>query len=179
MIYSSYYESPIGLITLASDGSNLVGLWLEDQKYYAATVTEAMIEKDDLEIFAKAKMWLDDYFEGKKPILSDLPLAPEGSDFRKAVWGVLSEIPYGTTLTYGEIAKKMALKMNKPRMSSQAVGGAVGHNPISVIIPCHRVVATDGSLTGYAGGVTRKVKLLELEEVDMTQLSVPTKGTAL
>lgn len=179
MTYVSYYKSPIGLMTLASDGSNIVGLWLEGQKYYAATVAEEMIEKNDLEVFEGVKRWLDDYFRGSNPSLADLPLAPKGSDFREAVWKILREIPYGATVTYGEIARKIALKMGKQKMSSQAVGGAVGHNPISVIIPCHRVVATSGSLTGYAGGITKKMKLLELEKVDMTEFLVPTRGTAV
>lgn len=108
-----------------------------------------------------------------------MPLAPVGSEFRQNVWTILCEIPYGEVTTYGDIAKKMAAKMGKAAMSSQAVGGAVGHNPISIIIPCHRVVGANGSLTGYAGGIKTKIKLLELEGVDMSRLFVPTRGTAL
>ena len=108
-----------------------------------------------------------------------MPLAPIGGKFRQEVWGILCEIPYGEVITYGDIAKKVAAKMNKESMSSQAVGGAVGHNPISIMIPCHRVVGSNGSLTGYAGGIGIKVKLLELEGVDMTDFFVPQKGTAL
>jgi methylated-DNA-[protein]-cysteine S-methyltransferase len=125
------------------------------------------------------KKWLDRYFDGEKPDLSELPLAPTGGEFRRMVWDILCEIPYGEVVTYGDIAKKMAQKMKRKSMSSQAVGGAVGHNPISIIIPCHRVVGSNGSLTGYAGGIDKKIKLLELEGADISSLFVPTKGTAL
>jgi len=162
----------MGLITLACDGENLVGLWLEGQKYHGDTI-EAMAENSDLPIFCAAKQWLDRYFAGEKPTISELSLAPIGGAFRQGVWGILCEIPYGQTTTYGAIAKRLGCK------SSQAVGGAVGHNPISIIIPCHRVVGANGSLTGYAGGVRTKVKLLELEGVDMSKLFVPKRGTAL
>jgi methylated-DNA-[protein]-cysteine S-methyltransferase len=179
MYYSTTYHSPVGSITLACDGNNLVGLWIEGQKYHGDTVAETMIEKDDVPVFDAAKNWLDRYFAGKKPAVSELPLSPIGGEFRQGVWSILCEIPYGETTTYGAIAKKMAAKMNKESMSSQAVGGAVGHNPISVIIPCHRVVGSNGSLTGYAGGIGTKIKLLESEGVDMSSLFVPKKGTAL
>ena len=124
-------------------------------------------------------MWLDRYFAGENPQISELPLAPSGSDFRQMVWKILCDIPSGQTTTYGEIAKKIAARTGRSTMSAQAVGGAVGHNPISIIIPCHRVVGTNGSLTGYAGGIDKKIALLELEGVDMTKYFVPTKGTAL
>lgn len=179
MYYRATYPSPIGIITLACDGSSLVGLWIEGQKYHGDTILEDMIENNDMPIFDTAKKWLDRYFAGGKPNISELPLAPVGGEFRQGVWNILCEIPYGKVITYGDIAKKMAAKMNKESMSSQAVGGAVGHNPISIIIPCHRVVGSNGSLTGYAGGVHTKVKLLELEGADMSQLFVPRKGTAL
>lgn len=179
MYYRTTYASPVGIITLASDGSSLVGVWNEGQKYHGHSIPEAMIEHDDMPIFDTAKKWLDRYFAGEKPDISELPLSPIGSEFRQAVWRMLCDIPYGEVITYGGIAKKMAAKMNKESMSSQAVGGAVGHNPISIIIPCHRVVGSDGSLTGYAGGVHTKVKLLELEGADMSRLYMPTKGTAL
>jgi len=171
--------SPVGTITLACDSENLVGLWLEGQKYYGDSIPEEMIENDEMPLFDVAKKWLDRYFAGEKPSISELPLAHIGGEFRQGVWGILCEIPYGEVITYGDIAKKMAVKMNKKSMSSQAVGGAVGHNPISIIIPGHRVVGSNGSLTGYAGGVNTKVKLLELEGVDMSRLFVPTKVTAL
>lgn len=179
MYYSTNYQSPVGTLTLASDGDNLVGLWIEGQKYHGNTIPEEMTEKDDIPVFKTAKNWLDRYFAGGNPAISELPLAPIGGEFRQGVWSILCEIPYGEVITYGDIAKKMAVKMNKTRMSSQAVGGAVGHNPISIIIPCHRVVGSNGSLTGYGGGIGTKVKLLELEHVDMSRLFVPKKGTAL
>lgn len=178
MNYSTTYSSPLGIITLACDGSSLVGLWIEGQKYHGAAFEDDKDSKCKT-IFDSAKKWLDRYFAGEKPSISELPLAPAGSEFRQEVWNILCEIPYGKVITYGEIAKKMAEKMNRQRMSSQAVGGAVGHNPISIIIPCHRVVGSNGSLTGYAGGINIKVKLLELEGADMSRLFVPTKGTAL
>ena len=179
MYYLTTHPSPIGRITLACDGNSLVGLWIDGQKYHGGTISEEMKEKSDIKIFDQTRNWLDRYFSGGKPAISELPLAPKGSEFRQEVWSVLCEIPYGKVITYGDIAKKMALKMNKKSMSSQAVGGAVGHNPISVIIPCHRVVGSNGSLTGYAGGLSVKIKLLELEGVDMSRLFVPAKGMAL
>ena len=181
MYYSTTYQSPIKLITLAcdGDGKNLVGLWTEGQKYHGDTVPEIMTENDDMPVFRDAKKWLHRYFAGEKPDIAELPLAPIGGEFRQSVWKILCEIPYGKVITYGDIAKKIAVKMGRESMSSQAVGGAVGHNPISIIIPCHRVVGSNGSLTGFAGGIQMKVKLLELEGVDMSNLFIPKKGTAL
>jgi methylated-DNA-[protein]-cysteine S-methyltransferase len=179
MYYRTTYPSPVGTITLACDGNNLVGLWLEGQKYHGGTIPGEMVEKSGLPVFDAAREWLDGYFAGEKPGISELPLAPIGGAFRQGVWGILCDIPYGEVITYGDIAKKMAVKMGKDSMSGQAVGGAVGHNPISIIIPCHRVVGSNGSLTGYAGGVQTKIKLLELEGVDMSNLFVPKRGTAL
>lgn len=181
MWYTSYYQSPLGRLLLASDGTALTGLWIEGQKYYCSRPSDIdeMKVKDDLPVFSNTKGWLDRYFFGKKPCVSELTLAPRGSDFRKAVWDILCEIPYGQVITYGDIARQMAEKMNRERMSGQAVGGAVSHNPISIIIPCHRVVGTNGSLTGYAGGIDRKIKLLELEGADLSCLFIPSKGTAL
>lgn len=179
MLYSIYYSSPVGRLTLASDGENIVGLWIEGQKYFLNTLSEQPVERNDFPVFQKAKDWLDRYFVGERPEIAELPLAPIGGEFRQGVWEILCEIPYGEVMTYGGIAKKMAVRMGRERMSSQAVGGAVGHNPISIIIPCHRVVGSNGSLTGYAGGIKTKVKLLELEGADMSRLFVPTKGTAL
>ena len=171
--------SPIGTITLACSDDNLSGLWLDGQKYHSAGMPKSATKRSDLPIFGSAMKWLDRYFSGENPSLLELPLSPVGSLFRQGVWGILREIPYGEVTTYGDIAKKMAARMGLEHMSAQAVGGAVGHNPISIIIPCHRVVGTGGSLTGYAGGIGIKVKLLEAEGVDMSQLSVPKKGTAL
>ena len=179
MYFSTTYQSPIGSIKLACNNGNLVGLWTEGQKYHGGTIPETMKEENAITVFDAAKKWLDKYFAGEKPSIFELPLVPIGSGFRQGVWDILRKIPYGKVITYGEIARKMAAKMNKASMSSQAVGGAVGHNPISIIIPCHRVVGSNGSLTGFAGGVQMKAKLLEHEGVDMSRLFVPKKGTAL
>lgn len=179
MRYCARYTSPLGPMLLAGDGENLAGLWIEGQKYFAPSMQGGGSERPDLPVFAATAQWLDAYFAGEQPDVSALPLAPEGSVFRKAVWDILLEIPYGTCVTYGAIAKRMAERMNRKTMSGQAIGGAVGHNPISVIIPCHRVIGASGSLTGYAGGIDKKIRLLELEGVDMSGLFMPRKGTAL
>lgn len=179
MYYSALYPSPVGLLTLASDGKSLVGLWMEGQKYFGDTLPEEMTERSELPVFDQARTWLDRYFAGEKPSPAELPLQPIGGAFRQEVWKILCQIPYGQVTTYGSIAKAMAVKLHKAGMSSQAVGGAVGHNPISIIIPCHRVVGANGSLTGYSGGIAKKVKLLELEGVDMSRLFIPRTGAAL
>ena len=163
MMYKSIYNSPLGPITLVSDGENLIGLYLEGQVHFEQTIKEEVITRDDLSVFMLINNWLDRYFTGETIGISDLPLCLEGTPFREAVWHILSKIPYGKLVTYGDIAKEMALLTGKDRMSSQAVGGAVGHNPISIIVPCHRVIGADGKLTGYAGGLDLKIKLLELE----------------
>ncbi len=175
MFYKTTYLSPLGELMIASDGQNILGVWLKGQKYFAITVSEEMEEKDDIPVFVKTKKWLNRYFAGQKPSINELPLAPSGNEFRQNVWKLLCEIPYGETTTYGELARKIAKQMNKTSMSAQAVGGAVGHNPVSIIIPCHRVVGTNGSLTGYAGGIDTKIKLLELEGADMSKLFKPSK----
>ena len=177
MYYYSEYESPVGTLTIASDGAAVCGLWLDGQKYHGGTIPEDMQRDDDAAGFAELRDWLDAYFAGKRPSVESVPLAPIGSEFRQAVWQKLLEIPYGEVTTYGEIAQ--ALKAERGKASALAVGGAVGHNPISIIIPCHRVVGSDGSLTGYAGGIKRKTWLLEHEGVDMDKLYAPKKGTAL
>ena len=179
MYYQTKLPSPVGEITLASDGDNLVGLWLAGQKHYGGSVTGAPEQRDDLPVFAAATQWLSRYFAGQRPSPSELPLAPVGSAFRQEVWQILLRIPYGQVTTYGAIARELAEKRGKSSMSSQAVGGAVAHNPISIIIPCHRVVGTNGSLTGYAGGIAAKIKLLEGEGANLDGLFVPAKGTAL
>ena len=170
------YASPLGTIFLAADNGALAGLWLEGQKYFAATLDEAAVERDDLPVFRQAAAWLDAYF-AKAPLPALPPLAPQGSPFRQAVWKLLLEIPRGQTTTYGALAQK--LRNQGISAAPQAVGGAVGHNPISILIPCHRVVGAGGSLTGYAGGIAAKQQLLELEGVDLTGFFVPKKGTAL
>lgn len=160
MEYIHHIGSTLGDITMSSDGIALTGLWIDGQKYDQATLTET--EEKNLPVFQQAEEWLNIYFSGKEPAFMP-PLAPKGTEFRQEVWEILRNIPYGQTMTYGEIAAIIAKKRGKERMSAQAVGGAVGHNPISILIPCHRVIGSDGSLTGYAGGVDKKEKLLELE----------------
>lgn len=180
MIYKSVYECPgFTDLTLASDGEHIVGLWLEGQKYFAGSVEGDMRRDDALAAFKPAFEWLDAYFAGETPSIDGLSLKPRGSAFRQRVWQKLKEIPCGSVRSYGDIARELAAEDCKDRFSAQAVGGAVGHNPISIIIPCHRVVGADGSLTGYAGGIERKVWLLEHEGAMTPQLHIPTKGTAL
>lgn len=179
--YTCQYESPLGGITMASDGEALTGLWFDGQKYFADTLASYHEEKN-LPVFAQTKKWLDLYFRGKNPDFTP-PLRLKGSEFRRKVWDILLAIPYGETMNYGEIARKLVEETvgdisavddgatttrkkvgAKQHVCAQAVGGAVSHNPISLIVPCHRVVGADGSMTGYAGGIDKKVKLLELEQ---------------
>lgn len=166
------YDSPVGKITLAGDGTSITGLWIEGQKYFGRTLETEEIEERGMEVFRAACRWLDHYFRGEK---EEIPfsLAPKGSDFQQSVWNILREVPYGKTITYGMIAKKLAEQLGRESMSAQAVGGAIARNPISILIPCHRVVGTNGSLTGYAGGIERKIQLLELEKADMSRFFVP------
>lgn len=177
MIFIQHYDSPLGAILLAADETGLTGLWFEGQKYFARDLPAECVEQNTPAL-SEVKRWLDIYFTGKEPDFMP-PLHPIGSAFRRSVWDILLRIPYGQTTTYGEIARQLAEKQGRPRIAAQAVGGAVGHNKISIIIPCHRVVGTNGSLTGYAGGIDKKVKLLEWEHTDMTGLFVPREGTAL
>ena len=174
MINTQHYASPLGDILIAADEDGLVGLWLDSQKYFGGALPQEPTECETPPL-AEAKRWLDIYFSGREPDFTP-PLHPVGSPFRQAVWQILLQIPYGKTTAYGEIARQMA---GNARMSAQAVGGAVGHNPISIIVPCHRVVGSNGSLTGYAGGLAKKIALLELERTDMRHFFVPKKGTAL
>ncbi len=176
MDYIHHYSSPLGGITLGSDGESVTGLWFDGQKYYADTLEEDHEEKE-LNVFEDADRWLDTYFSGKEPEFTP-KLSMRASDFRKAVWNILLTIPYGQTMTYGQIAERLAAQMKLPRMSAQAVGGAVGHNSISLMIPCHRVVGANGNLTGYAGGIEKKIRLLEMEKADMDGLFIPRKGSA-
>ena len=171
MEYIKRLASPVGELTLASDGESLTGLWIAGQKYHSAGLAPDAAEAQ-LPVFAAAAEWLGRYFAGESPEPGELPLAPRGSGFRLSVWRRLLEIPRGSVTTYGEIARAL----DAP---ARAVGGAVGHNPISIIIPCHRVVGASGSLTGYAGGLDKKIALLKLEGVEMSRFFVPKKGTAL
>lgn len=164
MIYRTYYLSSLGRMLLAADDMGLVGAWFEGQKYFGEFPEHRnfVFEEKENHILKDALRWLDIYFSGQKPdFLPKLHLM--GTDFQREVWDILLEIPYGQTVTYGEIARKIADKRGLKTMSAQAVGGAVGHNRVSVIVPCHRVIGSDGSLTGYAGGIERKIRLLDIE----------------
>ena len=155
MIFISKYDSPLGMLTLASDGDALCGVWFDAQKHFAEGVPGPWTEKE-VPVLAQTRHWLELYFSGQVP--EDLPpLRPVGSEFAKAVWALLLTVPYGQTVTYGQLARQLGCR------SAQAVGGAVGRNPISILVPCHRVVGSNGSLTGYAGGLARKQALLALE----------------
>lgn len=174
--YTMTYASPVGKLTIAGGYDGITGLWIENQKYFGGE--QGFETQGNMPpVFEKTGEWLDLYFSGKEPDFI-VPLHAKGSAFREAVWEILLTIPFGSVLTYGEIAKRLESTSGK-RVSAQAVGGAVGHNPISILIPCHRVVGTNGSLTGYAGGIGKKVWLLTLEGADMRHLFVPSKGTAL
>lgn len=161
MDYIWHYDSPLGGITLASDGEHLTGLWFDGQKYFASTIGKNP-EQKELPVFVRTAEWLDIYFRGENPPFTP-PLSLRTTPFRRSVWEILLTIPYGQTMTYKEIAERIAEKNGLSSMSAQAVGGAVGHNPISLIIPCHRVVGSDGTLTGYAGGIEKKEWLLRME----------------
>ena len=163
---------------MASDGNALTGLWFDGQKYFAEGLTETAAAKT-LPVFDEAVRWLDIYFGDRRPDFTPPLNLEKGTAFRKEVWQLLLQIPYGETTTYGELAAQIAAKHGQKRMSAQAVGGAVGHNPISLIVPCHRVVGTGGSLTGYAGGLAKKLALLKLEGIDTANFTMPAKGTAL
>lgn len=171
------YVSPLGKLLLSANGTGLTGLWFEGQKYFARTL-EADRAEGCLPVLDRARRWLDVYFSGRDPGAVP-PLCPAGTPFQKEVWALLSAIPYGRTVTYGELARSLAQRGGLPRFSAQAVGGAVGKNPVSILIPCHRVVGSDGSLTGYAGGVDKKRALLALEGIDLSRFSVPRRGTAI
>jgi len=162
--YIAHCESPLGGITLSSDGEALLGLWFDGQKHFADTLAPDHEERE-LPVFEQTQRWLEVYFSGRDPGFTP-PMRMKTTAFRRAVWEILLTIPFGRTMTYGEIAAELARQYGLPRMSAQAVGGAVGHNPISLIVPCHRVVGADGSLTGYGGGLERKRFLLALEGAD-------------
>ena len=171
MIYCTEYRSPIGTLTLSANSAALTGLWIQNQKYYPNLTHWHHVSLNDNLVLTAAANWLDQYFSGKNPPITTLPLAPQGTDFRQQVWRHLCNIPYGSTTTYSSLAKIIAAENNIPSMSPQAIGSAVGHNPISIIIPCHRVVGANGSLTGYAAGTEIKRKLLTLEGADAIKFS--------
>ncbi len=162
MNYIHRYRSPLGGITEASDGHALTGLWFDGQKFFGAGLS-ADAEEKALPVFEQTDRWLDIYFSGREPDFTP-SLCLTGTAFRKTVWDILLTIRYGQTVTYGEIAGILASRQGIAHMSAQAVGGAVGHNPVSLIVPCHRVTGSDGSLTGYAGGIDKKAELLKLEK---------------
>ena len=163
MIQTAFYDAPYGRYVMAAEDGALTGVWLEGQKYFPSGLPEP--SDGESEIFAHTRRWLDAYFAGRQPDVSALPMAPKGSAFALNVWQLLLEIPYGQTVTYGELAKRLAERRGLAQLSAQAVGGAVGHNPISLIIPCHRVLGAKNQLTGYAGGLDVKTFLLKLEGV--------------
>ena len=177
MIYTQHYDSPLGGILLSADETGLTGLWFDGAKYFAKGLPRERTDRETPALL-QAKQWLDLYFSGAEPDFTP-PLHPAGTAFQQAIWQLLLQIPYGQTATYGELARRLAREKGRETLSAQAVGGAVGHNPIYLVIPCHRVVGAGGNLTGYAGGVDKKRALLALEHVDIRKLFLPKKGTAL
>lgn len=175
MQYTTTYQSPLGKILLAADEIEITGLWFEDQKYFAWKL-DSNHEEKEISVLKETKRWLDIYFSRKEPDFIP-PLHIIGTEFQKDVWKILRTIPYGKTMTYGQIADIIAKERGLKKMSSQAVGGAVGHNSISLIIPCHRVVGTNGSLTGYAGGIDKKISLLKLEGAFKNSFYIPKHST--
>jgi len=178
-IRSTTHDSPLGTLTLAADepGRHLIGLWEQGQEHWPTALLEAATPDDDAPVFATARAWLDRYFAGEHPDPDDIPLAPRGTPFQRGVWDVLRRIPSGRVTTYGAIARRItAERASGAAASPRAVGAAVGRNPISIIVPCHRVVGADGSLTGYAGGLDRKIALLALEGVAVAELDRRVSG---
>lgn len=167
MLIKNEYASPLGKIEIVADENSVKGVWFENQKYYGSKYDLATIAKKENKVIRQVWNWLDDYFSGEKPKIDKALLKPEGTVFQKKVFEILSEIPYGKTITYKEIANMLADKEAGKKFFARAVGGAVGHNPIAILIPCHRVVGSDGSLTGYAGGIEKKIELLTLEGIDL------------
>lgn len=174
MYYSTNYSSIIGNLTLVCFEDKLIGLWIDGQKHFGGSSNSPILKKalpnDNCLIFDKTKRWLDFYFYGKNPSINELSLAPIGSDFQQKVWKILTQIPHGKVVTYGCLAKNIVEKMQKKNMSAQAVGYAIGCNRISIVIPCHRVVGSDGNLTGFSAGIDNKRKLLEIEGIDTDNL---------
>lgn len=169
--YIDTYASPLGIIIMGSNGKQLTGLWFEGQKYFNHPSGDRL-QHPSLPIFNETRTWLDVYFQGKRPTFTP-PMLLNDTPFRRTVWQLLLTIPYGETTTYKDIARQWAMQHGVKSMSSQAVGGAVGRNPISIIIPCHRVIGTNGSLTGYAGGLDRKRWLLQWEQENTDKFFIP------
>lgn len=177
MLYIHHYQSPLGGMTMSSNGQDLTGLWFDCQKQNNCTLKkeqEYTVNTTDY-VIKETEKWLDTYFNGIAPNFMP-PILLDGTEFQETVWDILISIPYGEIITYGEIADKIAKDRGLERMSAQAVGGAVSHNPVALIIPCHRVVGKNNNLTGYAGGIDKKIELLEIEGVDMTEMNVQKKG---
>lgn len=177
MIYSKKYQSPIGEITLNSDGEDLTAVCFKEGRDYNKYIKES--EEKDLPIFVETIKWLDLYFKGKDPDFIPKYKRDDITPFRQDVIDEMFKIPYGSTVTYKDLAKRVAKKRGLKSMSAQAIGGAVGWNPICIIIPCHRVIGSNGNLTGYGGGMSNKIKLLELEGINIKETQIPKKGTAL
>lgn len=165
MYYKSNYDSPLGKISLVSDKNSLIGLWTEGQSKCLTKLKGDIVEDNTDKILLQTKNWLDRYFNKEIPNINELPLNPIGNEFRNCVWDILKEIPYGKTTCYGDVANEVKIRLGKKNMSAQAIGNAVSNNPISIIIPCHRVIGKNGSLVGYVGGLDKKIKLLEIEGI--------------
>ena len=170
MYYKSTYQSPLGQITIVSDEQTIKGLWFADQKHFGSQYDLQTMTVAETPVIMQVKNWLDAYFAGENPILDPTILAPEATPYRQQILNALMNVPYGQTTSYKELADKVASNTPGKRGSARAAGGAVGHNPISILIPCHRIVATNGALTGYAGGIDRKIALLALEGFDQSKL---------
>ncbi len=177
MQYTSKYNSPLGEVLISADDEGLTGVWLVGQEYFDLYLDEETEEKE-IDIIKGAKRWLDMYFSGEEPDIK-IPLHFKGTDFQNEVWQILCTIPYGKTMTYGDIAHILAKRRGIKRMSAQAVGGAVGRNEISIIVPCHRVIGSNGNLTGYAGGINKKIELLKIEKSYSDKFYIPKKSTAM
>lgn len=167
-MYYFKYDSPLGEMVGTSDGKSLCGLYFVDQKFFSMNIIKDHIEKNDLSVFLKTKEFLDQYFYGKVVKIIDIPISISGTEFQKRVWKIIYNIPYGDTISYSDISDKI-YNLTQKKTSPRAVGGAVGHNPISIIIPCHRVMGKSGELTGYAGGIDRKKCLLDIESKHSTR----------
>ena len=173
MFYGTHVESPLGDIFIVSDKNSIVRLYINYDKGSQQTLNEEIIDNPNIQPLIYGRKWIDDYFNLKRPDINDLSLVPIGGEFKQIVWNIVAKIPYGETMTYGEIAKETAKRMGKTVMSAQAIGKAVGSNPIPIIIPCHRVMGTNGNLTGYYYGLDTKVRLLRHEGVDTSSFHYP------